>query len=196
MEKQKFRITCKCDCGNVFKLITKNKDVTAARCSMCKAKKRMTRLVRMGDGPVSDADLIQEKAIKKLMETPEFQQRLLSKLMSPTPETSRNNIKAVDATADIVMQDYKIGDLPDRGLRTGDTMTPKLPPAQQAQADNFFGGGKKNSNGAFNAANIRRMVNSGSLKPEANGAINPIARTHAARVKPPVRIIASTDGKS
>lgn len=196
MEKQKYRITCKCDCGNVFKLITTNSDVKSARCSMCKAKKRMTRLVRTGDGPVSNADITAEKLAEKLMEDPAFQQRLLSKLMSPTPQGEKNRIKAVDTTADIVMQDYKIGDLPDRGIRPGDNMAPKLPPAQQVKADNFFGGGKKNGNGMFNPGNIRRMVNSGALKPEANGAINPIARTHAARVRPPVQVIASTDGKS
>ena len=196
MEKQKYRVTCKCDCGNVFKLITTNMDVSSARCTTCRAKKRMTRLVRMGDGPVSDADLLAEKIAAKMMQTPEFQQRLLSKLMSPTPVSSKNNIKAVDETANIVMEDYKIGDLPDRGLRTGDTMAPKLPPAQQAKADNFFGGGgKKRGAGPFNASNITRMVNSGVLNPNVNGAINPVARTHAARIKPPVHVIASTDGK-
>ena len=48
-------------------------------------------------------------------------------------------VKAVDATAQIVMEDHKMTDLQDN-LRTGDMAAPKLPPAQQKLADGFFGG--------------------------------------------------------
>ena len=48
-------------------------------------------------------------------------------------------VKAVDATAQIVMEDHKMTDLQDN-LRTGDVAAPKLPPAQQKLADGFFGG--------------------------------------------------------
>ena len=49
-------------------------------------------------------------------------------------------VKAVDATAEIVMQDYKLTDLKDN-VRAGESIAPKLPPAQQALADGMFGGG-------------------------------------------------------
>lgn len=46
-------------------------------------------------------------------------------------------IKTVDKTAEMVMQDYGLTDLKDN-IREGESMAPKLPPAQQAAADNFF----------------------------------------------------------
>lgn len=48
-------------------------------------------------------------------------------------------VKAVDAVAEQVMVDYKLTDLKDN-IRPGESMVPKLPPAQQAAADNFFSG--------------------------------------------------------
>lgn len=60
---------------------------------------------------------------------------------TPPAQIGRNvKTKAVDATADIVMSDYKLTDLKD-SIRPGESMAPKLPPAQQAAADNYFGGG-------------------------------------------------------
>ena len=196
----RYRMTFKCaDCKNVFKQITSNSNLQSAPCPKCrrakmKASKPPIKFMRVGDGPVTDADLLAEKIAKKLMKTPEFQASLASKLLSPTPQAAQNRIKAVDTTADIVMQDYKIGDLPDHGMRVGDTMTPKLPPAQQAKADNFFGGGKK-SGLPFNSRQVAAMINSGGLRPEANGAMNPVAQMHRNRTKPATQIIASTDGK-
>jgi hypothetical protein len=48
-------------------------------------------------------------------------------------------VKAIDATADIVMQDYKLTDLKDN-IREGEAMAPKLPPPMQKMADGYFGG--------------------------------------------------------
>ena len=50
--------------------------------------------------------------------------------------------RAVDATAEIVMQDYQMTDLRS-DVREGESAAPKLPPKQQEAADNFFGGGLK-----------------------------------------------------
>lgn len=194
-------MTFKCPepkCGEVFQRITTNVDLKSSPCPACrkaklKPKKETVRFVRMGDGPVTDADLLAEKIAKKLMDTPEFQQSLLSKFMSPTPKSTQTQIKAIDTTADIVMQDFKMGDLKD-SVRTGDIMAPKLPPAQQAKADNFFSGGKKNGL-PFNTRQVAAMVNSGGLRPEANGAMNVVANMHRNRTRAPTQIIASTDGK-
>lgn len=196
----KYRMTFKCvDCKDVFQKITMNKNLQSAPCPACrkakiKTKKETVRFVRMSDGPVTDTDLLAEKIARKLMDTPEFQKSLASKLLSPTPKSAQTQIKAIDTTADIVMQDFKMGDLKD-SVRTGDIMAPKLPPAQQAKADNFFSMGRKGSNSPFNARQIAGMVNSGGLRPEANGAINPVARMHQNRTKMATQIIASTDGK-
>lgn len=198
----KYRMTFKCvECGDVFKRVTSNKDLQSSPCPSCakaktKSKQKTVRFVRVGDGPVTDADLLAEKIAQKLMATPEFQQSLLSKLMSPTSERGVVQNKAIDTTAEVVMQDYKMGDLKDN-LRTGDAMAPKLPPAQQAKADAFFGGGgSKRAGMPFNGRQIAAMVNSGSLQPEANGAVNPVARMHRNRTKLATHIIASTDGKT
>jgi len=51
-------------------------------------------------------------------------------------------VKAIDATASQVMQDYGLTDLKDN-IRPGETMAPKLPGKMQEAADNFFGGGAK-----------------------------------------------------
>ncbi len=48
-------------------------------------------------------------------------------------------VKAIDATAEVVMQDYALTDLKDN-IRHGEAMAPKLPPDKQKLADGFFGG--------------------------------------------------------
>jgi hypothetical protein len=190
MQGQKFRVTFKCKCGSVFQVITKNPDKKVACCPDCKDKQEKIKFVRMGDGPISDATLIAEKLAEEFRKTPEFQQALLAKLMSPTPEASQNRIKAVDETAKIVMEDHKMTDLPDHGLRTGDVAAPKLPPKLQAQADGFFGGAKsKNGMAGLNTRAIAAAAMRGAYSPKATGAINPIAEQHRARLKPNVRII-------
>jgi hypothetical protein len=198
----RYRMTFKCaECCNVFKKITSDANLQSTPCPACrraktKSPKSTIKFMRMGDGPVTDADLLAEKIAKKLMDTPEFQASLASKLLSPTSQSSQNQIKAIDTTAEVVMQDYKMGDLKDN-VRTGDTMAPRLPPAQQAKADAFFGGaGRKRAGSPFNPRQIAAMVNSGGLRPEANGVMNPVAQMHKHRTKPPVHIINSTGGKN
>lgn len=51
-------------------------------------------------------------------------------------------VKAVDATAEIVMRDHNLTNLNDN-LRMGDTMAPKLRPDMQRHADDFFGAGQR-----------------------------------------------------
>jgi hypothetical protein len=94
--------------------------------------------------------------------------------------------KAIDETAKIVMEDYGMTDLrsdvragdPDRP-GSGETMAPKLPPAQQAAADNFFQpqGRAKNVHG-FNTARAVRAAMTGQLRDRQ--AINPIETLHSA----------------
>jgi hypothetical protein len=47
-------------------------------------------------------------------------------------------VKAIDQTAEIVMQDYKLSNLKDN-VRPGEAMAPRLPQEQQKKADEFFG---------------------------------------------------------
>lgn len=191
--KQKFRITFKCKCSNVFKKITANPDLMEASCPSCKNKERKTKFVRIGDGPVTDMDLLAEKVAKNLAKTPEFRQAYMSKVLAPTSQTAKNQIKAIDTTADIVMQDYKLGDLKDR-VHQGEAMAPKLAPNLQKQADSFFAG-KKNKNLPYNAGAIAKAAMNGAYAPSRTGAINPIAAQHQARARPNVNTVASWDGK-
>ena len=59
---------------------------------------------------------------------------------APAQIGHRPRTRAIDTTAEVVMQDYGLTNLKDN-IRHGETMAPKLPPAQQAAADSYFGGG-------------------------------------------------------
>jgi hypothetical protein len=68
------------------------------------------------------------------------------------------SVRAIDTTAEIVMQDHGLTDLQDRA-RPGEIQTPKLAPHLQAQVDNFFAGGIK--------APSRRPIKIGGLTPDS-----------------------------
>lgn len=56
----------------------------------------------------------------------------------PAPAiTGSITVRAVDKTAEIVMQDHGLTDLKDN-IRVGEAMAPKLPGEQQKVADTFF----------------------------------------------------------
>jgi predicted nucleic acid-binding Zn-ribbon protein len=63
--------------------------------------------------------------------------QMLEEQRTPGVIGANNSVKAVDETAKIVMEDYKLTDLRDN-IREGDIVAPKLPPRQQQAADNFF----------------------------------------------------------
>ena len=58
---------------------------------------------------------------------------------APAQIGHRPRTKAIDMTAQVVMEDYGLTNLKDN-IRHGEAMAPKLPPAQQAAADGYFGG--------------------------------------------------------
>lgn len=215
LDVQKYRMTFKCSCGNVYKKITKNPDLKSAPCPECKKKDKITKFVRLGDGPVPSSEakigivpprpapnviykckacnsitrIFEEVGEPGLSECPacdskEIQYRGHISKDIPTESTMRN--KAVDMTADIVMQDYKLGDIKDN-VRVGETMAPKLEPRLQASADNMFGGAKKRG-ASFNAANVAKRAMSGSLRDPKN-YVDPVARLQPA-YKPNISIVA------
>ena len=95
------------------------------------------------------------------------------------------HVKAIDETAKIVMEDYKLGDLRS-DVRPGETATPKLAPHLQAQADGFFGGRKAAGlNPILGRAAARAL--SGQARagtPDVVGAV------HKAKAMPPTKFIA------
>ena len=68
--------------------------------------------------------------------------RMIETQSAPAQIGNNVKVRAVDTTAQIVMEDNKMTDLRD-GIRMGETMAPKLPQAAQAAADNFFTAGAK-----------------------------------------------------
>jgi hypothetical protein len=96
--------------------------------------------------------------------------------------------KAYDETAQIVMDTYGMTDMRD-DRHEGETSAPKLPPAQQAAADNYFGGpkGARRTRG-FNGAAHAAAALSGRLTDPVTVARS-IGTTHANRIRPPVHIL-------
>ena len=128
------------------------------------------------------------------IEDPEFCakcQRKIGRLrIEAAAKTPRNNVihggksnfsKAMDMTADIAMKDYGMTDLKS-DMRSGASMAPSLPPAQQARADAFFSGGKGRGRGMLppNAAMMGKAAMKGAY---ARPAIDPIAAVHKAQHK-------------
>ena len=102
--------------------------------------------------------------------------------------------KAVDATAQIVMEDHHMTNLQDN-LRPGDTMAPKLHPVLQQQADNMFSGaarGHRRSRMPFNQAAMMARINSGSLSSAATRSPDIVGLTHAAKLRPSVTLMEPT----
>ena len=63
--------------------------------------------------------------------------RMLAEGKPPAQIGKNVTVKAVDATAEIVMEDYGLTNLRDN-VREGENMAPKLPAPQQAAADSYF----------------------------------------------------------
>ena len=75
-------------------------------------------------------------------------------------------VKAVDKTAEIVMEDHKLTDLKDN-IRMGESMAPKLPPAQQQAADNFFSAGKSMAGGNRRMTALGKRALAGAYRQSA-----------------------------
>lgn len=97
--------------------------------------------------------------------------------------------KAVDTTAEIVMQDHGLPDLKDN-IRQGEISAPKLAPHLQRQVDNFFGGSAAlRGTGIRGAAALGQRALSGAFRSPDQPDI--LGGTHAARARPRVNVVAS-----
>jgi predicted nucleic acid-binding Zn ribbon protein len=213
-DTQRYRMTFKCECGNVFKKITKDPNLTSPPCPECKKKNKKTVFHRMGDGPVSAEEakpapaivrkapnviykcsdcnsitkLYEEVGETALTECPACESKNLvykghiSKDIS-TASSIRN--KAVDTTADIVMEDYKLGNLKE-DVKLGESMAPRLDPVKQNLADNMFSGAARKK--SFDAAKLAKRAMSGSLRDPRN-YVDPVKALQP-RHKPNVNFVA------
>lgn len=102
-------------------------------------------------------------------------------------------VRAVDQTAKIVMEDYKMTDLRS-DVREGESMAPKLAPHLQRQADSMFQRPKAMRGNP--QAGIMGMNPQSVLKSAVAGrfmtrdTVNPIATQHSAKTRPNLNIIA------
>lgn len=109
------------------------------RCEKCGNEwSRTMRTVPKNDPPCPARDC----ALKAVLADQQRQIANLTRMLetghAPAHIGANNTVKAVDATADIVMQDYGMTNLQD-GVRHGESVAQKLPVVQQTQADNYFG---------------------------------------------------------
>lgn len=107
-------------------------------------------------------------------------------------------VRAVDHTAQIVMEDHKMTDLRS-DVREGESMAPKLAPRLQAMADNMFTRPKGRSNPAVGimGMNPRAIVNAAvNGRFNTSDTVNPIAIQHQKRDRPPIQIVGGDGVKS
>lgn len=214
-------MTVRCGCGKEFKKVTTNRRYLDAAedseelaalmakicCPECK-KSDSERRFRMGDGAVSDEDLIEPmpsistdkyscfSCNKNSLYSKEKEGDMMAhcprcgsqdvKYMGHTTsgiisKTSQNMIKALDITAKMAMDQYKMGDINlNSNMKEGDSCAPKLPPRQQQAADAFFNGG-----GLPNASRIGKNAMAGAYR-DPN---NPVASLHQSRKAPKFNLI-------
>ena len=116
-----YRITCRCDvCLEEFSWVTE----------------KLTKRNRACPNPVCVATRREEA---KAREERNFA-KMVEERRGPAQTGNKPVVKAVDTTAQIVMEDYGMTNLQDN-IREGDAVAPKLPAEQQRKADGFFGGG-------------------------------------------------------
>lgn len=122
MEPRRYRVRCQCErCGHVYHSAWAK--APPRRDPPCPRKKCIEAAARA----VSDAEI-------------ERLQQMLLEQRGPPTVGANVQVRATDATADIVMADYGMTDLKDN-IRQGESMAPPLPPNQQQRADAYFGGG-------------------------------------------------------
>ncbi len=120
MGVRRYRVTFECaKCGHVYRKTFKS--------------------IPKDDPPCPNPSCAEASRVAQLEKEVENLRRMLESGQPPAQIGKKVVVKAIDTTAEIVMQDYGLSNLKD-GIRTGETMAPKLPPAQQAAADGYFGG--------------------------------------------------------
>lgn len=154
----RYKVTCRCnDCGTVFSRVLKSESAPNPKCPNRSCRKEQ-----------------RERGLD------------LTKAQAPAAVGSVT-ARAVDTTAEIVMQDHGLSDLRDN-VRQGETSTPKLAPNLQHQVDNFFNPSGLRKATGINGAALAQQAMAGAFT--SKDAFNPMAGQHAARTRPPVRIVA------
>lgn len=186
MEPDRYKVTCRClRCGHKYSRVFKAVPKTDPPCP-----KKACKLAIAEEQAAKEAAHVEE-----MIET------------GQTPGHIGDNVrvKAIDATAEIVMQDYGMTDLKDN-IRQGDSMAPSLTPRQREMSKNFWGGKRQTDRKreptyqlGVQAKNKSMIDNamSGQFLPNVaasagRGAVtgdNVLRSIHGSRYKPPVNIL-------
>ncbi len=163
LQPKRYRIVCLCHrCGEEYSWVAKapgGKDRPCPR-KACKEAARQEEIQAAA-----------ERIAKMLVEQ-----------KAPGHIGANVQVKAVDATAEIVMQDYGLTNLQDN-LREGDSAAPKLEPRLQKMADNMFGGGAlSNQRTRKMAHNAAQRAIAGLAGPPALNPGNIVSGTPNAKV--------------
>jgi hypothetical protein len=127
LQPKRYKITYKCErCGHVYH--------------------RTFKVVPRKDPPCPNKSCADKAEIEDLKKRLDNLTRMLESGQAPAHIGQNVRVKAIDTTANIVMEDYKFTNLKDR-VEPGEGVAPKLPPQQQAMADNYFGGGSMKAAG-------------------------------------------------
>ena len=118
-EDRKYRVNYRCrDCGH-------------------KWKSRWLKAVPYKDPPCPNPSCAEVRQLRQTQIENQRLRAMLEEQRAPAQIGDKTIVKAVDQTAEMVMQDYGMTDLKDN-IREGESMAPKLPGPAQAAADNYF----------------------------------------------------------
>lgn len=170
------------------------------RCSRCGHEyNRVTTKLDRKDPPCPKMECRVARALEE-KELADFNMaRMLEEQRPPGQLVQSNAIKAIDATAAMVMKDYGLTDLRDN-IKPGEIAAPKLPPAQQRAADSFFSGAEvaKQAGGARLQARVKSLGAQAIAGAFRSGAVNPARINAAAGIQPgtpPLRLVRKEPAK-
>lgn len=138
-------------CDHTFYRITdhdpRKKKGRPPACPECKKAKPVAKSHIKVRGDVKPQSQIQkDAAIQEIIDTKKF------------PSAGKSAFtKAMDETANIVMEDYKMTNLNDR-LREGDNMVPKLRPDLEEKVGTGWNNNQKNNVAGLAGANLNRAI--------------------------------------
>ena len=120
LQPKRYRVTYECEkCGHVYH--------------------RIYKVVPRKDPPCPNRSCSDKSEIEDLKKRLDNLTAMLESGQAPAHIGQNVRVKAIDHTANIVMEDYGMTNLKDR-VEPGEGVAPKLPPEQQKLADGYFGG--------------------------------------------------------
>lgn len=160
------------------------------RCMLCGKVYSYTTKLRTDDKrPCTKVPCV-EARMKIAFEKEMANMRAMLESQTPPAQIGRGEVgiisKAIDTTAQIVMEDHKLTDLKDN-VREGDILAPRLPPEQQMKADGFFSGEAVRQRNGLNAKQMQLIGRRAMAGAYRGMALNPNDVTGGRKGEPALR---------